>query len=125
MARRDAKREIDVNGLYGSAGVARILEVPLWRVHNIVDGDAFRIDATVHIGSGKGSRRYFDKEAILKVGLAIELTNIGLTPVMVGDIVSTGKYTQQNRFGCFTMDIESLKSKIRKYVETQIGELDS
>jgi DNA-binding transcriptional MerR regulator len=70
--------------LFGTTEVATILLIPEWRVKNFTQGLAYGLSPTQRIGKGRGSRRLYSETEIVRIALANELVEAGLTPEAVG-----------------------------------------
>lgn len=73
--------------LYGTKQVAEILGIPEWRVKNFTQGDAYKLPLPRTLGTGRGSRRLYDENDVLRLAIANELVNCGFTPEAVGQAV--------------------------------------
>ncbi len=73
--------------LYGTKQVAEILGIPEWRVKNFTQGDAYKLPLPQTVGSGRGSRRLYNEDDVLRLAIANELVNCGFTPEAVGEAV--------------------------------------
>ncbi len=71
--------------LYGTKHVAAILEIPEWRVKNFSEGEAYRLPPSMRTGTGRGSRRLYRREDVLRIAIAERLVAFGFTPEAVGN----------------------------------------
>jgi hypothetical protein len=79
-----AKKRVATQKLYGTKQVAEILDIPEWRVKNFTEGGAYGLSPSQTIGSGRGSRRVYNENDVLRLAIANELVNCGFTPESVG-----------------------------------------
>jgi hypothetical protein len=73
--------------LYGTKEVAQILGIPEWRVKNFSDGAVYRLPPTIQVGSGRGSRKLYDRPGVFRLGVADHLLKFGFAPESVGQAV--------------------------------------
>ena len=70
---------------YSMGEVARIVGVDEWRVKNFTkDGTGFGLGPSYVYGKGRGSRRFFSFEDVLRIAIANELVECGFAPKVVG-----------------------------------------
>ena len=81
MAKKEKRTE---QQLYGTSQVARILDIPDWRVKNFSEGEAYRLPPSIQVGSGRGSRRLYTFEDVFRIAVADYLVKFGFTPEAVG-----------------------------------------
>ena len=81
------RRSEPEQSLYGTKQVAEILRIPEWRVKNFSEGEAYGLPPSQRVGSGRGSRRLYNLNDILRLAVASELVNCGFTPEAVGRAV--------------------------------------
>jgi len=79
--------EISVKS-FGTGEAAEILDIPIWRLRNFLDGPAYQISPHDQIGKGKGSRRIFSREGLYRLAVATVLARDGFTPKFVGGVLS-------------------------------------
>jgi len=77
------KRKIG-DELYGTKQIAELLDIPEWRVKNIAEVEAYGVPPTQRIGTGRGSRRLYDRASVLRMAIAYELVEADFTPEGVG-----------------------------------------
>lgn len=70
--------------LYTAGEVARVLDVDLWRVKNFRQGNAYNLVPTLEVGTGRGSRKLYSFDDLLRLAIAHELAEFGFTPQAVG-----------------------------------------
>jgi DNA-binding transcriptional MerR regulator len=90
--------------LWGTKQVAEFLGVPEWRVKNFSEGEAYRLPPSQKIGTGRGSRRLYNLNDILRLAIANELVNFGFTPDAVGRAV---REIPESKLMFWPMDIRS------------------
>jgi hypothetical protein len=73
--------------LYGTKQVAKFLGIPEWRVKNFSEGGAYGLPPSQTLGTGRGSRRLYTVNRILRLAIANELVVYGFTPETVGRAV--------------------------------------
>jgi DNA-binding transcriptional MerR regulator len=73
--------------LFGTKQVAEFLGVLEWRVKNFSEGEAYRLPPSQKVGTGRGSRRLYNLNDILRLAIANELVNYGFSPDEVGRAV--------------------------------------
>jgi hypothetical protein len=73
--------------LYGTSQVAKILNIPEWRVKNFSEGAAYRLPPAHRVGRGRGSRRLYDWADIFRIAIANHLVEFGFTAEAVGRAV--------------------------------------
>lgn len=81
------RQSISEQVLYGTKQVAEILGIPEWRVKNFSEGEAYGLPPSQRVGSGRGSRRLYNLNDVLRLAVASELVNCGFTPETVGRAV--------------------------------------
>src|SRR2546430_3786897 len=67
--------------------VARILDVPMWRLQKFIDSPQYKFSPEGKLGTGQGSRRVFTREDIYRVALAARLVEDGFAAKFVGSIL--------------------------------------
>ena len=73
---------------YGTKQIAAILDIPEWRVKNFTEGAAYGLPpSALPFGKGRGSRRLYTDQDLLRFAIADELVNCGFTPEDVGEAV--------------------------------------
>jgi hypothetical protein len=73
---------------YGTKQVAAILHIPEWRVKNFSEGAAYGLPpSALPFGKGRGSRRLYTFQDLLRFAIADELVHCGFTPEDVGKAV--------------------------------------
>jgi hypothetical protein len=70
--------------LFTAGQVARVLSVDLWRVKNFSQGNAFGLTPTLQVGTGRGSRKLYSFDDVLRLAIAHALTEFGFSPPAVG-----------------------------------------
>lgn len=79
---------MDTN-LYSSSEVAKILDVPEWRINNFSSIKAYGpIQPTKRIGKGRGSRRLYGETEIVTMALAQRLLDSDISPEAVGRVLT-------------------------------------
>jgi len=71
--------------VFGLGEVAAILKTEEWRIKNFVDGKAFGIRPTAHAGTRTRRLKLFDGMALVRLGIALELTESGFLPKVIGE----------------------------------------
>jgi len=82
-----AKNKESEQALYGTKRVAEFLGIPEWRVKNFSEGGAYGLRPSQTLGTGRGSRRLYSVNDILRLAIANELVVYGFTPQTVGRAV--------------------------------------
>jgi hypothetical protein len=106
---------------FGSGEVADIFGIEPWELHRILS--RYELTSSGQLGTGRGSRRWFTKEDIYKIGTARFLIEDGFSREMVSSIVQTLEdrdfYGAHNECGDFSeMGIFLRRSKKDRTVGT-------
>ncbi len=77
---------------FGSGDLARLLDVPLWRIKNFSQGPAYKLAAAAAIGSGNRKMRVYPAVDLFRFAIANQLEQSGHDPESIGaalDAIST------------------------------------
>lgn len=69
---------------FGTGDVARILNLPIWRVQKFLDSPKYNLSPQGKLGEGHGSRRLFTREDILRIAIAARMLEDGCTAKFIG-----------------------------------------
>jgi hypothetical protein len=78
--------------IFLTAEVAKVVDVPEWRVIKIAGGEEYGIKPR-RSAKGSGSRRVYDVENVCEIALAIRLLETGLRPKVIGEVIARLRQT--------------------------------
>ena len=67
--------------------VAKILDVPIWRLQKFLDSPSYPLDASRRLGKARGSPRQFSLEDVYRIGIAAFLIRDGFAPKIVSGVL--------------------------------------
>jgi len=72
---------------FGTGDVAQILDLPIWRVQKFLDSPQYNLSPEGQLGSGHGSRRFFTRDDIVRMAVAVRMVQDGFAAKFVGQIL--------------------------------------
>jgi DNA-binding transcriptional MerR regulator len=81
------RKMLNLSDIYFTADVAKILDVPEWRVIRFAAGNEYQITPSQSDAAGSGTRRLYDLENICEMALALKLLDSGLSSKTIGEIL--------------------------------------
>lgn len=74
---------------YGTGEVAQILGMEMWRLQRFLSNPRFQLTASGQLGEGRGSRRFFTKQDVYRIGIAAFLARDGFALRLVSEVLQT------------------------------------
>lgn len=84
MARPPKNRQ---PGLYTTSEVATKLGLDEWRVKSFSKGEVYGLPPSFQVGTGRGSRRLYTDEDIVRIAVAYDLLESGFGSKVIGEAV--------------------------------------